>query len=95
MDKETVKRLAAEHGVVPAYMGNSVALESFAQACCDWQREKDAHICEVVQADSASVLGADIEYKTGREMAACVCALSIRNTKPSPETDLDQAQRLR
>ena len=52
MDKETVKRLADESGLVksiisPAYMlATDAQLLAFAQACCDWQKEQDAKICE-------------------------------------------------
>jgi hypothetical protein len=110
MDKETVKRLADEFGNIdelPAeeigqyyFECNEVGLLVFAQACCDWQKEKDAQICDrIAKISKVDALA---------ELCADACASAIRNTKDtvnnivgehannivaSPETDLDHAQR--
>ena len=87
MDKETVKRLADECGLVksiisPAYMlATDAQLLAFAQACCDWQKEEDAQICEYRNRTHAS---------NGQLFYA---ANAIRNAKESPESDIDQATR--
>jgi len=55
MDKETVKRLAKENGIdieqdtLCRFVGWSEPMIAFAQACCDWQKEKDAQICETLE----------------------------------------------
>lgn len=65
-------------------------LIAFAKAVQDMQREEDAKICD---------LQTDAEIATGKvyhnEMAWCMwCANAIRQNK-SPESEIDQATRLR
>jgi hypothetical protein len=80
MDKETIKRLYAETTGfdIEFWHDSDIALVDFAQACCNWQKEKDAQICEAIP-----------EYCIPYE-----CAEAIRNSKESPETDIDRATRL-
>jgi hypothetical protein len=93
MDKETVKRLADECGIVksiisPAYMlATNAQLLAFAQACCDWQLEKDAQICdELAQEWDSDAVIANKNYAASGSDA-------IRNAKESPESDIEEARR--
>jgi len=48
-------------------------LLSFAQSCCDWQKEKDAQICDYIAASHLEFVG-----------DAADCADAIRNAKEIP-----------
>ena len=95
MDKETVKRLAEESGfdLLPNGEGKFIvedrdsdgsAIFSFAQACCDWQKDKDARVCDYIAASHLEFVG-----------DAADCADAIRNAKENPESDIERATNLR
>ena len=68
-------------------------LLAFAQACCDWQKEKDAQICkDVVDHFTERDGGKWPEQKDDASQGAEYCADAIRNTKDT-ESDIDQATR--
>jgi len=86
MDKETVKRLAEQNGWYDCYEFPEAELLAFAQACCDWQKEKDAQICLRERVDALAT-GEDTDKSYNRALEDA--ADTIRNAKESPESDIE------
>ena len=108
MDKETVKRLAKQCGakifikngivkfVIADYSvsGNAnLFIPAFAQACCDWQKEKDIMICLNKYVDAIATYSFGYATDHAYNHALDDCADAIRNAKESPESDIEEARR--
>ena len=81
MDRETVLRLASEFTLVTKNMTEGVyveSLERFADACCAWQKEVDAKVCEAQRNQKPTHFKPEQVYFDPSNIMALKCAAAIR-----------------
>lgn len=86
MNNATIKLIAAPYKTTGGWwiFRSRAELYAFAQACCDWQKDKDARVCDYIAASHLEFVG-----------DAADCADAIRNAKENPESDIERATNLR